>query len=1632
MIMNNDNKKQGGYIALMATIVISLVLLVVAAEESSSGWFARFNILGTEAKEQASALAEGCAEQAQASLLTDPTYGYATTTITTSGGTCSVFPVAFNSLNGIPTLGYLTIKTQAEVRNSYANLELAMNMNDIHLNSIPAAPTTGTLFITTHVVNDSSGLNQAGDFTINVSANPSSSFAGSESGTVVTVQPGIYSVNGSSLPNYSRIESSGCSSGASGDITAGEIRFCTITYDDITTTLTVLANVVNNDTGTKQPSDFPLFIDGVPVTLGQATTITAGTHTVSATLLSGYASSAWGYDCSAGGNITMTLGQNKTCIVNFDDIPPPTPVCAETVMMLDRTGSMASADLTNERNAAIAFTNLYSTVTPAPKVGVGSFGGLYGSTAAQVPDNTHPYVGWLTTIYTTITNAITQITGSNSSVGTDLSAAITAGNAELNSSRHVAGKEQVLVIVSDGEPNEPNDTTNTSTDFESPSVNAQNASGELWSNPTNAYTDGAGDASDPVSENDRHRFYNFGFGGGSGLSSNATVRGIEVKTDAWATTNPTNGTITLAPSSLGAFTSWSPNTGTAVAAVTTNDTGAYITPAPQQESFVFAGAGISSGSTITSVTLHAVALGSGGSIQLLEENGGSQILGPTVNLNSNYVDYSYSFPTMPNGSSWTLAEVNAWTTKFGVINVSGTTARVTQMYVVVGYTTSAANNIQKAPASASSPNQWSNPSNAFASDNSYATDTTNGHQQGYSNFGFTIPAGATITGIQVTTEAKISGTVTSLTTATLFPNGQGNYTSWNGDESDIDETGTPDCSSSDSITENNSNDRESVNLDLSSIPNGATITDVSITAYDRGDSSSGGTYKTFVRLDGSNSDASSNLSATGTSGCNAKTQSINFPDTVKSGSTDFEVGVVKVSGNNNTVRVGAIRAVVTYIPSAVGSLGVALSSNNGGSWTSVARDVSLTASEAVLSPSGNSSSDMWGRSWVSSDFNNGNFVLRVQNNSTSGITASLDQVIVNVFYAVLASQPPITLAPSSLGAFTSWSPNTGTAVAAVTTNDTGAYITPAPQQESFVFAGAGISSGSTITSVTLHAVALGSGGSIQLLEENGGSQILGPTVNLNSNYVDYSYSFPTMPNGSSWTLAEVNAWTTKFGVINVSGTTARVTQMYVVVNYTTSGPTACQLGVDLSWNGSSGSPSWTSEKTQTLNGTETSYTLGSPTDDWTSSHTWTYSEFSNGNFRARVRAIDPGSGCDNSAVDHLDWLQVKVYYSQPTDPTAAAYAAADAAKLAGTDIFTIHFGDTAGRDLLAKLASGTTPNSPHQNGSYFDAGGVVNGDTGNIAPSQQATDTGGDGNGFEVNPTYSYTDNDAPAANMDGAADRHRYYGYNIVLPPNATVTGISVSPNWWLDSTSGTNSLSIELSYNGGANWTSSKSDTGESTSHSHSATLGGSGDTWGRTWSATDFSQANFRVRVTSNSTSGSRDFYLDYLPVRVYYSVIQENDDGDNFFISPTSADMEDIFHFIGEKVCPAILNVAPPPPPTTGTLLVMTQVVNNNDGSKVASDFTVNVSADTPSQSSFAGSATGVLITVNPGSYSITENNVNGYTLSPGATCSSAGSLGPIVAGEMRVCIITNDDIPPPPPPPTLNLDLNSWHEIPTAQ
>ena len=110
-------------------------------------------------------------------------------------------------------------------------------------------------------------------------------------------------------------------------------------------------------------------------------------------------------------------------------------------------------------------------------------------------------------------------------------------------------------------------------------------------------------------------------------------------------------------------------------------------------------------------------------------------------------------------------------------------------------------------------------------------------------------------------------------------------------------------------------------------------------------------------------------------------------------------------------------------------------------------------------------------------------------------------------------------------------------------------------------------------------------------------------------------------------------------------------------------------------------------------------------------------------------------------------------------------------------------------------------------------------------PTSNAADTGGDGNGFEGAPTNAYADNPTNqsfATNSNGAGDRHRYWGYDFsAIPGTATIDGIEVRLDWWVEDIGGNNTISVELSWDGGTTWTAAKNATNESTNTATTITL-------------------------------------------------------------------------------------------------------------------------------------------------------------------------------------------------------------------
>lgn len=236
-------------------------------------------------------------------------------------------------------------------------------------------------------------------------------------------------------------------------------------------------------------------------------------------------------------------------------------------------------------------------------------------------------------------------------------------------------------------------------------------------------------------------------------------------------------------------------------------------------------------------------------------------------------------------------------------------------------------------------------------------------------------------------------------------------------------------------------------------------------------------------------------------------------------------------------------------------------------------------------------------------------------------------------------------------------------------------------------------------------------------------------------------------------------------------------------------------------------------------------------------------------------SVTAGAGCAWTAVSNNAWITISSGQNGSGNGTVNYSVAANSGA------------SRTGTMTIAGLTFTVTQSSAATN-------------TGWLSPTAHAavTSSAGDNNGFEVNPANAFADDNLYAVDNNSGTnsstsctanskDKHRYYNYGIGIPTGATIQGIEVQLNAKVDSTTGSPRFCVQLSWNGGATWTTTQSTATLSTIEAAYA-VGGATNTWGRTWSAGDFSNANFRVRLVSVAGNTSRDFSLDRVAVRVSY--------------------------------------------------------------------------------------------------------------------------------------------------------------------
>ncbi|MCJ7509918.1 MAG: hypothetical protein MUP14_03405 [Dehalococcoidia bacterium] len=183
----------------------------------------------------------------------------------------------------------------------------------------------------------------------------------------------------------------------------------------------------------------------------------------------------------------------------------------------------------------------------------------------------------------------------------------------------------------------------------------------------------------------------------------------------------------------------------------------------------------------------------------------------------------------------------------------------------------------------------------------------------------------------------------------------------------------------------------------------------------------------------------------------------------------------------------------------------------------------------------------------------------------------------------------------------------------------------------------------------------------------------------------------------------------------------------------------------------------------------------------------------------------------------------------------------------------------------------------------MEANAMVPG-TGWRSPAAEAavTSSSGDNNGFQTTPANAFADDasyaEDPSSGTSGsssctstARDRHQFYTYGFDIPSGSTINGIKVRLDAWVDLGIDNPKMCVQLSWDGGTNWTTATParTTANLTNSQQTYSLGSVGDSWGHTWSPTEFDDANFRLRITNIADSAVRNFRLDWVAVNVAYT-------------------------------------------------------------------------------------------------------------------------------------------------------------------
>ena len=376
----------------------------------------------------------------------------------------------------------------------------------------------------------------------------------------------------------------------------------------------------------------------------------------------------------------------------------------------------------------------------------------------------------------------------------------------------------------------------------------------------------------------------------------------------------------------------------------------------------------------------------------------------------------------------------------------------------------------RSPTAIHEPNDWTAPGRAFSSDDTDTTSATDGAEQGYAEFGFSIPAGSIVTGIEVRVEAfsedasgcelqvSLSGNdgagysvsrIANLTNAEIIHTLGGSTDTW-GASWPADE-----FSNANFVAKVRNNDPGADCVDAST----ASLDHLQVRVYykpvqDTGFHSPTGTQAPNEWTNPANAFSSNNVRATASA------------DDADQAYVDFGLSVPTAS----IITGVEVRVEASSTDASGCELQVRLSGDDGANFSAY-KTAALTDTETIQTLG--SPDDLWGESWIPSQFSNANFVAEVRNNDpgadcVGASTTSLDHLQVSIYYKPV--QDTGLRSPTATHAPNEWTAPEN----AFTSNNTDATEDTNGDEQGYASFGFSIPAGSIITGIEVRVEAFSS------------------------------------------------------------------------------------------------------------------------------------------------------------------------------------------------------------------------------------------------------------------------------------------------------------------------------------------------------------------------------------------------------------------------------------------------------------------------------------------------------------------------------------------------------------------------------